>query len=46
METKEALHSRILEAKGNTLTDEELQALNLSSRQIALLLSKSPEIQE
>lgn len=44
METKETLQSRVLEAKGNTITEEELQALKLSSRQIALLLSQSQEI--
>jgi purine-nucleoside phosphorylase len=46
METKEALHSKLMEAKGNTITDEELEALNLSDRQIALLLTKNAKIQE
>ena len=46
METKEANQSRGMEAQGKTITDEELEALNLSSRQIALLLTKSPEIRE
>lgn len=30
----------------NTISDEELRALNLSSRQIAILLSQNPEVQE
>jgi hypothetical protein len=46
MENKEANQSKVLEAKGNTITDEELQALNLSDRQIALLLTKSQQIRE
>ena len=46
MESKEANQSKVLEAKGNTITDEELQALNLSDRQIALLLTKSQQIRE
>jgi len=46
METKEANQPKALEAGGKTITDEELEGLNLSSRQIALLLSKNPEIRE
>jgi len=30
----------------NTISDEELRALNLSSRQLAILLSQNPEVQE
>jgi hypothetical protein len=46
MESKAAVSPKALEAKGNTITDEELEALNLSSRQIALLLTKSLEVRE
>ena len=46
METKEANQPKALEAGGKPITDEELEGLNLSSRQIALLLSKNPEIRE
>jgi len=46
METKEALHSKLMEAKGKTITDEELEALNLSDHQIALLLTKTAKVRE
>ena len=46
METKEANQYKAFEGKGNIITDEELQALNLSDRQIALLLTKSQQIRE
>ena len=46
MESKAAVSPKALEGNGNTITDEELEALNLSSRQIALLLTKSLEVRE
>ena len=46
METKEADQTKALDAKGRTITDEELEGLNLSSRQIALLLTKNQQIRE
>lgn len=46
METKEIGHPEDLEAKGKTMTDEELLSLNLSTRQIALLVTKNADIRE
>lgn len=46
MENKGGQASKVLEVPGKTITDEELLSLNISSRQIALLLSKSQEIGE
>jgi len=46
METKEVSQIQKEETKGKTMTDQELLELNLSSKQIAFLLSQSPEIQE
>jgi hypothetical protein len=44
MKTKEEAHFRVSAGDGNTISDQDLAGLKLSSKQIALLLSQSPEI--
>jgi hypothetical protein len=44
MKTKEDAQFRVSTGEGNTISDQDLEGLKLSSKQIALLLSQSPEI--
>lgn len=44
MKTKEETRFRVSAGDGNTISDQDLAGLKLSSKQIALLLSQSPEI--
>lgn len=44
MKAKEEAQFRVNAGEGNTISDQDLEGLKLSSKQIALLLSQSPEI--